>query len=568
MVPDISKANFRSPDDGWLPPRTDPAPKSERSAGFDSGEVENAPGMSQASMMDELLRRRVRVFAILSACTTLFGGVAIAPFDDSSPPALRYGLLAGVITLAAFTWRAAGKAEQRWVLATLIGLVVAGATTTTVVAGLDQQPWVVVTVLFMTAAAVTTLVPLPIGAIRVLAIMLAGLGVFVVFQQGSAKETWLALTVGIVGVALLSRIAREQEAYQRRTWETVDFFRDNLERFRQAADHINGVLWLAELDPSGERWLYVSQRYEQLWGLDRRALRKRPRAWLDRVHPEDRARVEARFVADAPAGSYVCAYRLVDPEGRIRFVRDAIFPIRASRGRPERRARISIDATIERELERAERLNLVARSVQTSREEEQRRIARELHDELGQALTGIKLNLGGLMPSIESDAASIESVETCIAEVDAALGSVSGMISRLRPPALDDIGLNEAIRSCAEAFTGRTGVPCDVDLPRPELELPDEQRTTLFRVAQEALTNVARHAEASRVSVALQDGPIVSLTVADDGDGPGTAEPGWGIRGMHERAALVGGTCQVEAGSTCGTVVRLELPRPDVGMVS
>lgn len=568
MVPDATTTTSGSLGHEWTrSPRTDLPPKHEEPVRLDTG-LEDTPWTLQARTMTELLRARTRLVASIFVAATLFLGVAVAPFDDSSPPALVFGLHAAVIVLAALTWRTAQTAEPRWVIAALIGLVIASAIATTIVAAGDGRPWIVVTSLFMTATAVATLVPLPVGGIQVLATVLAGIGILAVADQAPARDVWLAFGIGVIGVALLSRLAREQEADRRWTWETVDFFRDNLERFRQAADHINGVLWLAELGPSGERWLYVSQRYEQLWGLKRRALRARPRAWLDRVHPEDRSRVEASFAADAPAGRYVCAYRLVDPDGRTRFVRDAVFPIRGSQGRRERRARISIEATVEHELERAERLNLVARSVQTSREEEQRRIARELHDELGQALTGIKLTLGGLMPSIDRDAAAVEAVETAIAEVDTALASVSGLISRLRPPALDDAGLNEAIRSCAEAFTGRTGVRCELDLPRAEIELPDEQRTTLFRVAQEALTNVARHAEASRVSIALQEGTRVCLTVADDGRGPGAAEPGWGIRGMCERAALVGGTCEVEAGSNGGTVVRLAIPRSAIGVES
>lgn len=568
MVPDATTTNPGSLGHEWTrSPRTELPPGHEEPARVGAG-LEDTPWTLQVRTMTELLRARTRLVALLFGAATLFTGIAVAPFDDSSPPALLYGLHAAVIVFAAFTWRTAANAEPRWVVATLIGLVVTCAGATTIVGGLDGQPWVVVTLLFMTATAVATLVPLPIGGIQVLATVLAAIGILAVAHHGPARDAWLAFGIGVLGIALLSQLAREQEADRRWTWETVDFFRDNLERFRQAADHINGVLWLAEMSPSGERWLYVSQRYEQLWGLDRRALGKQPRAWLDRVHPEDRPRVEASFAADAPAGRYVCAYRLVDPDGRTRFVRDAVFPIRGSQGRRERRARISIDATVEHELERAERLNLVARSVQTSREEEQRRIARELHDELGQALTGIKLTLGGLMPSIDRDAAAIEAVETAIAEVDTALASVSGLISRLRPPALDDAGLNEAIRSCAEAFAGRTGVRCELDLPRTEIELPDEQRTTFFRVAQEALTNVTRHAEASHVSIALREGPRVCLTVTDDGRGPGAAEPGWGIRGMRERAALVGGSCEVEAGSNGGTVVRLAIPRSAIGVES
>jgi two-component system sensor histidine kinase UhpB len=367
-----------------------------------------------------------------------------------------------------------------------------------------------------------------------------------------------------------------------------------MERLRQISEHINGVLWLGELGAFGESFLYVSPRYDEVWGLDRTELRDRPRAWLEAVHPDDRGEVEAHYAAAArhagARGTATIEYRLVHASGAIRWIRDYTFPIRDVDGQARRIARLSQDVTVEREAATAHRMRELARSVQATREEERRRIARELHDELGGTLTGIKLRLaGGLMaaevanahaPGIGDGPAAgdgngdghasavalehetVATIRAAIGDVDGAMASVRSLIHQLHPPILDEVGLVAALRLQASSFASRTGIACDLDLPEAEPELSGEELSALFRVAQESLTNVARHAGATRVEIRLAALPsVLRLHVADDGRGVGDSKRGFGMRGMSERAAVLNGTLRIEPRPERGTLVQLEIPR-------
>ena len=340
-----------------------------------------------------------------------------------------------------------------------------------------------------------------------------------------------------------------------------------MERLRQIAEHINGVLWLSDLGELGGTLLYVSPGYDAVWGRDRTMLRDQPEAWLDAVHPADRAEVEARFRRGAAQGAYDCEYRLVRPSGVVRWVHDRAFPIRDVEGTPRRIARLSQDVTAEKEAAMAAQMRELARRLQATREEERGRIARELHDELGQALTGIKLHLvaaGWNAGHADGDVA--RAIRTCVGEIEDATGAVRGMIHSLRPPMLDDLGLVAALRMQAVAFAQRTGIACELEALNVEPDLSDEEVTALFRIAQESLTNVARHAEATHVAVRLTvTEDWLRLTVEDDGQGMRESKGTHGLRGMSERAALLPGTLRVEPRSEGGTVVRLEIPRVGVG---
>ena len=207
------------------------------------------------------------------------------------------------------------------------------------------------------------------------------------------------------------------------------------------------------------------------------------------------------------------------------------------------------------ELERRES----ARRALAAQESERRRLSRELHDEIGQALTGVLLEL---------ESATGESPSARVVEaregVRASLEEVRGIARRLRPVALDDLGLAAALRGLAVqvARSARFEVERDVESPLPSLA--DEEELVVYRIAQEALTNTARHARAERVQLRLgwRDG-AVELLVRDDGRGfdPARTAEGAGIRGMRERAVLVGAELWLEASPRWGTEVRLRLAR-------
>jgi two-component system sensor histidine kinase UhpB len=206
-----------------------------------------------------------------------------------------------------------------------------------------------------------------------------------------------------------------------------------------------------------------------------------------------------------------------------------------------------------------ERRESVRRAL-TMQEEERKRIARELHDEVGQTLTAIMLQIETLSTGVppELDQAVDELRET------ARMGAedVRRIAKRLRPEALDELGLRSALAALTTAFAQQAGVQLDRRLERTE-GLTADQELVVYRVAQEALTNIARHAHASRADVALtQADGTVTLTVRDDGRGlpPGALTASNGIRGMRERALLIGGRIDIGPAAGGGTQITLHVP--------
>lgn len=220
-----------------------------------------------------------------------------------------------------------------------------------------------------------------------------------------------------------------------------------------------------------------------------------------------------------------------------------------------------------------ERLRALTRQLTEAEEFERRRIARELHDEFGQVLTGLKFDVAWLSKKLSrmngfAEAAAMKSKAAAMSDsVDGLIQSVRATAAALRPGVLDDLGLVAAIEWLVGSFCERTGLPCEltIDPVIREKVIVSELATTVFRSAQELLTNVMRHAHASTVSVRLtaRDGQL-NLTIHDDGRGiqPQEWEKGrsLGLRGLHERVKLMGGTVTVVGASGSGTEVSLSLP--------
>jgi PAS domain S-box-containing protein len=214
-----------------------------------------------------------------------------------------------------------------------------------------------------------------------------------------------------------------------------------------------------------------------------------------------------------------------------------------------------------------DQIEVFSHAANTAREQEKSRIARELHDELGQSLMALKIDLGWLRENIP--AASPELTRKLAAMqvlVDGTVAAARRISGDLRPLMLDDLGLTAAAEWLAHQFTTRTGIPCEFVLGEGQLDLPDPYATTIFRVLQESLTNVAKHADAKQVEVTLErEGDLVLLTVSDDGRGFVTGEPhpgSYGLIGQRERAFLVQGEVRVDSEPGKGTRVELRVPVP------
>jgi signal transduction histidine kinase len=203
------------------------------------------------------------------------------------------------------------------------------------------------------------------------------------------------------------------------------------------------------------------------------------------------------------------------------------------------------------------------RRVVEAQELERARLARELHDETGQALTSILLGLKPLEQAAESEEAraALDSVRELVIST---LQNVRRLAVELRPSALDDFGLVPAVERLTDTFREQSGLQVDLESQLGEERLPSEAETTLYRVIQEALTNIVKHSAASRVSILLQrkNGAVVAV-VEDDGNGfdpSGTRADAIGLAGMSERLSLAGGRLQVESSPGAGTTVVAEVP--------
>jgi signal transduction histidine kinase len=202
-------------------------------------------------------------------------------------------------------------------------------------------------------------------------------------------------------------------------------------------------------------------------------------------------------------------------------------------------------------------------------EEERRRLSRELHDETAQVFSAVKMELGVLREEVPGEAAA--RIDHALALVDTGIRGIRSVVHSLRPSLLDDLGLLPALRSLITEFTQRSGLAVTLDAPAAFAPLSKDAELALFRALQEALSNVARHAEAGSVAVSIrQDDVHLALTVQDDGGGlpagitPATIErPGhMGITGMRERIAALGGTVTVEAPAGTGVRVLVTVPLP------
>lgn len=201
-----------------------------------------------------------------------------------------------------------------------------------------------------------------------------------------------------------------------------------------------------------------------------------------------------------------------------------------------------------------------------AQESERQRIARELHDEIGQSLTAVLL---GLKRSIDRAPTELKDELHSVQEmVRGSLDEVRMVARRLRPGVLQDLGLPSALDALAADFTAASGIPV---IPRLDPNLPalsDDAELVVYRIAQEGLTNVARHAGASTVDLAVRrQARSVTLTLTDDGIGLDGSPEGAGIRGMRERAILIGADLSLTCPPTGGTVLRLDVPVDGNGAV-
>lgn len=345
--------------------------------------------------------------------------------------------------------------------------------------------------------------------------------------------------------------------------------RERQARFELVARASQEMIYEANLQ-TRETWR--SDALETVFGFPPAIASSRFEWWLERIHEQDRRRIvdsiEASIAGDADFWSG--EYRLQSGDGRLLNVLDRATILRDPEGKAERIIGTRMDVTQRRAAEEElrssrEQARRLARRLITVQEEERGRIARDIHDVLGQALTSMKIAAVSLGRAPGLTEPERERAKRIADLVDETVKDVRAMSTRLRPIVLDDLGLLPALQAEARAFSERTGIPCGLVNRVRKLEPDAELSTAIFRIVQEALTNVARHSGAgeARVEIYEREGAL-HVEVHDDGRGIAfgqrNASSSLGLIGMMERAFLVGGELTVRAASDRGTIVSLVVP--------
>ena len=349
------------------------------------------------------------------------------------------------------------------------------------------------------------------------------------------------------------------------------------ERFELVARASNDAIWDWDLITNEIWW---SEGFQNLFGYKIPELEPTIESWTRRLHPEDRERAVAGLhkVIDSGGNTWSDEYRFCCKDGSYVYVYDQGFVVHNSEGKPVRMVGGMMDVTARKraqqqlELSRRQMRALSARQ-DTLREEERTRIAREIHDQLGQMLTGLKMNLRWIqkkMKEQDDGKQGWELLEDKLADstelTDQTIECVQNISADLRPSVLDHLGLATALRFEAERFQKRSGAGVTVRAGEEVPELKPGIAVAMFRIFQEALTNVARHSGATTVEIALgKKDDFLILQVKDNGKGispEALASPrSLGLVGMKERASLLAGEVTFESPAEGGTVVTLRVPQ-------
>jgi PAS domain S-box-containing protein len=310
--------------------------------------------------------------------------------------------------------------------------------------------------------------------------------------------------------------------------------------------------------------------HELLWSADYSAAEST-------VPPEDRSALQKRVArAVAERSGFEADHRVIRPDGSVRDIHAVGHPVFDESGELLEFVGVLMDVTERRRAEESLRkshgeLRALSERLRTVREEERARIAREMHDEVGQALTALQMDVAWLEKKLPSSASPsreklLAKLRSMAELIDTTTASVQRIATDLRPGVLDELGLPAAIEWYVREFERRAGIACQIRSNLNGAQLDPERATAVFRILQEALTNVARHAGATEVQVNLSaDDERLVLEIKDNGRGVSedriAGGRSLGLLGMRERALSLGGDVSIRGDPGHGTLVTLTIPR-------
>ena len=380
--------------------------------------------------------------------------------------------------------------------------------------------------------------------------------------QGDAVK-WCGVSIDIDDRKRAEEALRSSEREQRRIAAQLEKERARLVEAQEVAKMGS---WEAELPSLNVIW---SEQTHRIFETDPSRFHPTRSKFREFIHPEDRAKVDAAFVASLGRRSPCSVeYRIVMPDGRVKILEERWQAFHDEEGKPVRVAGTCRDIT--ERVRAEEEFQRLSGKLLRSQDEERRRIARDLHDSTGQDLVALAAMLGQLSGSIPStERKKRRLLSECKALADKCMREVRTLSYVLHPPTLDQAGLSAAIPDYVDGFTKRSGIQVDLEVPPRVGRMAREIELVLFRVVQEALTNIQRHSGSQQAKIRIDRDSNLTLEISDLGRGLSTTtqkeedearlQIGVGIPSMQERVKLIGGRFEIDSGSQ-GTTVRVTIP--------
>jgi PAS domain S-box-containing protein len=324
--------------------------------------------------------------------------------------------------------------------------------------------------------------------------------------------------------------------------------RTSEERFRQLAETIREVFWLT--DPDKAATLYVSPSYQEIWGRSCERLYHSPLDWVEAIHPDDRDRICNAALTKQSAGDYDEEYRIIRPDGTMRWIHDRAFPIRDANGRVYRIAGIAEDITMRKQLEK---------QILEISDREQSRFGQDLHDGLCQHLVRIGFASNVLHQDLEKqghpETARARKIATL---VDDAITHSRNLARGLYPVKLETEGLRSALEEMAALVVAQHAIDARVQWPAKHQIADHTVAIHLYRIVQEAVANAVKHADARCIVIGFrEEGELrLQMTIRDDGTGiTAKGSTGMGLHIMKYRARMISAALDVQSQPGGGTIV-------------
>jgi PAS domain S-box-containing protein len=355
------------------------------------------------------------------------------------------------------------------------------------------------------------------------------------------------------------------EAIQRfKVEEALRESEESLSKAQQIA-HIGNWIWNVQADE-----LIWSDEVYRIFGVTSE-LELNFKTFLNYIHPDDRKLAEKEVNEALYGRPYNIEHRIVLPDGTIRVVHEQGEVTFGESDEPVQMLVTVQDITDRKQAEielmnSREQLRNLSEHLQSVREEERTHIAREIHDELGQALTALKMDISMISNKLYPNYKPlVEKTGSIMKRIDETIQAVKKICTELRPTVLDHFGLSAAIEWQAEDFQKTTGINCKVSFLPEDIVLDQDTSIVIFRIFQEALTNIMRHADATKVKASLKaKNSIITLEVIDNGKGITEEEitnsDSFGLLGIRERVNFLGGNVKISGIRNEGTTIKVNIP--------